>query len=83
MSVAEAAQPVVQESRRRAGLLLFILGALSAIGPLSIDMYLPALLTITEEMLSVPAQVQLTLTACLVGVSVGQVVAGPLSDVRG
>ncbi|MFC5820476.1 multidrug effflux MFS transporter [Nonomuraea harbinensis] len=83
MSVAEAAQPVVQESRRRAGLLLFILGALSAIGPLSIDMYLPALPAITEEMLSVPAQVQLTLTACLVGVSVGQVVAGPLSDVRG
>ncbi|MDA0632917.1 multidrug effflux MFS transporter [Nonomuraea sp. MCN248] len=81
MSVAEAAQPVARRSRR--ALLLFILGALSAIGPLSIDMYLPALPAITEEMLSVPAQVQLTLTACLVGVSVGQVVAGPLSDVRG
>ncbi|MFG1946642.1 multidrug effflux MFS transporter [Nonomuraea sp. NPDC048826] len=81
MSVAEAAQPIVKPSRR--GLLLFILGALSAIGPLSIDMYLPALPAITEEMLSVPAQVQLTLTACLIGVSAGQIVAGPLSDVRG
>lgn len=80
MSVAAAAQPAVKERRR---LLLFILGALSAIGPLSIDMYLPALPAITEELLSVPAQVQLTLTACLIGVSAGQVIAGPLSDVRG
>jgi DHA1 family bicyclomycin/chloramphenicol resistance-like MFS transporter len=60
-----------------------ILGALSAIGPLSIDMYLPALPAISAEMLSAPAQVQLTLTACLIGVSAGQVIAGPLSDVRG
>ncbi|MET8866385.1 multidrug effflux MFS transporter [Nonomuraea sp. NPDC004580] len=74
---------VPQERRSRRGLLLLILGALSAIGPLSIDMYLPALPAITSEMLSAPAQVQLTLTACLIGVSVGQVVAGPLSDVRG
>ncbi|MEU0571384.1 multidrug effflux MFS transporter [Nonomuraea sp. NPDC005983] len=82
MSVAEAAQPVVNRKSRR-GLLLLILGALSAIGPLSIDMYLPALPAIAGEMLSAPAQVQLTLTACLIGVSVGQVVAGPVSDVRG
>jgi DHA1 family bicyclomycin/chloramphenicol resistance-like MFS transporter len=68
---------------RRRGLLLLILGALSAIGPLSIDMYLPALPAITGEMATGPAQVQLTLTACLIGVSLGQVVAGPLSDVRG
>lgn len=78
-----AGTAVPQERRSRRGLLLLILGALSAIGPLSIDMYLPALPAITSEMLSAPAQVQLTLTACLIGVSVGQVVAGPLSDVRG
>ncbi|GGO76190.1 multidrug effflux MFS transporter [Nonomuraea cavernae] len=83
MSVAGAATVAVQERRGRRGLLLFILGALSAIGPLSIDMYLPALPAITAEMLTVPAQVQLTLTACLIGVSVGQVIAGPVSDVRG
>ncbi|WP_336208925.1 multidrug effflux MFS transporter [Nonomuraea sp. LPB2021202275-12-8] len=83
MSVAEATQPVVKEAGERRGLLLLILGALSAIGPLSIDMYLPALPAISGEMLSAPAQVQLTLTACLIGVSVGQVVAGPVSDVRG
>ncbi|NBE94199.1 multidrug effflux MFS transporter [Nonomuraea sp. KC401] len=84
MSVAEATSAVVVHERRsRRGLLLVILGALSAIGPLSIDMYLPALPAITSQMLSVPAQVQLTLTACLIGVSVGQVIAGPVSDVRG
>ncbi|MFI6603048.1 multidrug effflux MFS transporter [Nonomuraea sp. NPDC050536] len=78
MSVVEAVPKV-----GRRGLLLVILGALSAIGPLSIDMYLPALPAITGEMLSAPAQVQLTLTACLIGVSAGQVIAGPVSDVRG
>ncbi|MEU4574237.1 multidrug effflux MFS transporter [Nonomuraea sp. ATR24] len=83
MSVAEAtqSQPAVVKERR--GLLLLILGALSAIGPLSIDMYLPALPAISGEMLSPAAQVQLTLTACLIGVSAGQVIAGPVSDVRG
>jgi DHA1 family bicyclomycin/chloramphenicol resistance-like MFS transporter len=89
MSVAEAtsastaAAPAEQKKSGSRGLLLLILGALSAIGPLSIDMYLPALPAITSEMLSAPAQVQLTLTACLIGVSVGQVIAGPVSDVRG
>ncbi|MFI6927646.1 multidrug effflux MFS transporter [Nonomuraea spiralis] len=84
MSVAEATSTAVERKGGGSrGLLLVILGALSAIGPLSIDMYLPALPAITEEMLSAPAQVQLTLTACLIGVSVGQVVAGPVSDVRG
>ncbi|MEV0622184.1 multidrug effflux MFS transporter [Nonomuraea sp. NPDC050404] len=85
MSVAEIATPAVVQPQQKSGrgLLLLILGALSAIGPLSIDMYLPALPAITSEMLSGEAQVQLTLTACLIGVSVGQVIAGPLSDVRG
>ncbi|MBF8187931.1 multidrug effflux MFS transporter [Nonomuraea sp. K274] len=84
MSVAEATSAAVQQNHRsRRALLLVILGALSAIGPLSIDMYLPALPVITSEMLSGAAQVQLTLTACLIGVSVGQIIAGPLSDVRG
>ncbi|MGW0480140.1 multidrug effflux MFS transporter [Nonomuraea sp. NPDC003214] len=87
MSVAEdlAAQTTRTRpaAKERRGLLLLILGALSAIGPLSIDMYLPALPAISGEMLSPAAQVQLTLTACLIGVSAGQVIAGPVSDVRG
>ncbi|WP_406313880.1 multidrug effflux MFS transporter [Streptosporangium sp. NBC_01639] len=82
MTVAVAVPEIAPVARRR-GLLLLILGALSAIGPLSIDMYLPALPAIAGEMGTSQAQVQLTLTACLIGVSVGQVIAGPLSDVRG
>ncbi|MEU9836061.1 multidrug effflux MFS transporter [Streptosporangium sp. NPDC048047] len=68
---------------RRRGTLLLILGALSAIGPLSIDMYLPALPAIAAEMDAGQSQVQLSLTACLIGVSAGQILAGPISDVRG
>ncbi|MEO3870756.1 multidrug effflux MFS transporter [Nonomuraea sp. B12E4] len=86
MTVAAATSAAVEpdeQRRTRRRLLLLILGALSAIGPLSIDMYLPSLPAITAEMGSAPAQVQLTLTACLIGVSVGQVIAGPVSDVRG
>ncbi|MFC4062032.1 multidrug effflux MFS transporter [Planomonospora corallina] len=76
-------EETVHPPGRRRTLLLLVLGALSAIGPLSIDMYLPALPAIAGELGTGQAQVQLTLTACLVGVAVGQVVAGPLSDVRG
>ncbi|MEV0587728.1 multidrug effflux MFS transporter [Nonomuraea sp. NPDC050310] len=83
MSVAVEAASAKRTAKERRGLLLLILGALSAIGPLSIDMYLPALPTITHELATVPAQVQLTLTACLIGVSMGQILAGPLSDSRG
>jgi len=60
--------------------LIFILGALSAIAPLSIDMYLPALPQVSKDLSTGAVQAQLTLTACVVGLAVGQVVAGPLSD---
>ena len=73
-------QPV--EGRRRIRLVL-ILGALSAFAPLSIDMYLPALPSLQGHFHSSAAQVQLTLTACLIGLAVGQLIAGPLSDSYG
>lgn len=63
--------------------LIFILGALSAIGPLSIDMYLPALPRLTHDLSTGASLVQLTLTACLIGLATGQVVAGPISDMWG
>jgi DHA1 family bicyclomycin/chloramphenicol resistance-like MFS transporter len=63
--------------------LFLVLGALSAIGPLSIDMYLPALPKLTRDLSAGASLVQLTLTACLVGLAAGQVVAGPLSDMWG
>ena len=54
-------------------------GSLSAFGPLSIDMYLPAFPSLSEDLHAGPSAVQLTLTACLIGLAVGQLVAGPLS----
>jgi len=63
--------------------LVVIIGALSAFGPLSIDMYLPALPSLPQEFGGTASQVQLTLSACLLGLAAGQVIAGPLSDRMG
>jgi DHA1 family bicyclomycin/chloramphenicol resistance-like MFS transporter len=59
------------------------LGAFVALGPLTIDMYLPALPTITTELETTSAAVQLTLTGTLVGLALGQLILGPLSDTFG
>jgi len=63
--------------------IIIVLGALTAIGPLSLDAYLPAFPAIAIELGVAPAGVQLSLTACLVGIAVGQLVAGPVSDAVG
>lgn len=63
--------------------LIVIIGALSAFGPFSIDMYLPGLPALTGDLGGAAWQVQLTLSACLLGLAAGQVVAGPLSDSLG
>ncbi|MFD0368598.1 multidrug effflux MFS transporter [Streptomyces sp. NPDC127114] len=66
---------------RRAGLLVtLVLGGLTALPPLSMDMYLPALPEVTESLRAPAATVQLTLTACLAGMALGQLVVGPMSD---
>jgi DHA1 family bicyclomycin/chloramphenicol resistance-like MFS transporter len=63
--------------------LIIILGVLSAFGPLSIDMYLPSLPALSHDFGSAAALVQLTLSACLLGLASGQTVAGPISDTLG
>lgn len=66
------------------GLRLFlILGALSALGPASMDIYLPGLPTLTREFGTTESAAQLTVSLYLVGLGVGQLIAGPLSDVHG
>src|SRR3954447_8906235 len=60
--------------------IALMLGAFVAIGPLTIDMYLPALPTITEDLSTTAATVQLTLTGTLVGLALRQLVLGPLRD---
>ncbi|WP_037924519.1 multidrug effflux MFS transporter [Streptomyces violaceorubidus] len=66
---------------RRVGLLVtLILGSLTATPPLAMDMYLPALPEVTRSLGAPAATVQLTLTACLAGMALGQIVVGPMSD---
>lgn len=60
-----------------------ILGSLSAFGPLSLDMYLPALPMLADDLQTSTSMTQLSLTACMLGLSIGQLFAGPISDVRG
>jgi DHA1 family bicyclomycin/chloramphenicol resistance-like MFS transporter len=57
-----------------------ILGLLSAFGPFSIDLYLPALPELTRDLGASASLGQLTLTASIAGLALGQLVAGPLSD---
>jgi DHA1 family bicyclomycin/chloramphenicol resistance-like MFS transporter len=70
----------VAPSRTR---MIVILGALVALGPLTIDMYLPALPRIADELSVSSSVAQLTLTGTLAGLALGQLVVGPLSDSLG
>ncbi len=60
--------------------LILLLGALTASGPLSIDMYLPALPAIGRSLHATPAAMQQTVAAFFIGMAAGQLVYGPLSD---
>lgn len=63
--------------------IILVLGALIALGPLTIDMYLPALPALGSDLGASESAVQLTLTGTLVGLGLGQLVIGPLSDALG
>lgn len=60
--------------------ILLILGLLSAVGPFSIDMYLPAFDTIASDFDTSINKVQFTLTAFFIGIAFGQMIYGPLLD---
>jgi MFS transporter, DHA1 family, multidrug resistance protein len=63
--------------------MVVVLGALVALGPLTIDMYLPALPKIADELAVSSSVAQLTLTGTLAGLALGQLIVGPLSDSLG
>ena len=63
--------------------MIVLLGLLVALGPLTIDMYLPALPRIADELSVSSSVAQLTLTGTLAGLALGQLVIGPLSDSLG
>lgn len=70
------------KGKERIGLAL-ILSMLAILGPLNIDMYLPSFPGIAADLNARASMVQLSLTACLVGLAVGQVIVGPISDAKG
>ncbi|MFJ6697500.1 Bcr/CflA family multidrug efflux MFS transporter [Streptomyces sp. NPDC091272] len=80
---AAPASPAATAVRRTGLLVTLVLGGLTAMPPLSMDMYLPALPEVTKALGAPAATVQLTLTACLAGMALGQLVVGPLSDKLG
>ncbi|UOZ03425.1 multidrug effflux MFS transporter [Amycolatopsis sp. WQ 127309] len=63
--------------------MVLLLGSVVAIGPLTTDMYLPALPAIGTELHASASAIQLTLTATLAGLALGQLLVGPLSDRAG
>lgn len=64
-------------------ILIVTLGLLAAFGPLSLDMYLPALPRVADDLSTSASYAQLSLTACMIGLAVGQIIVGPISDVTG
>jgi len=77
----QAAGPTGRPPVKPGGLWLIIaLGALSGFGPLCLDMYLPALPELPGDLRSTTSAAQLTLSSCILGLAVGQLVTGPLSD---
>ncbi|MFK4639840.1 DHA1 family bicyclomycin/chloramphenicol resistance-like MFS transporter [Paenarthrobacter histidinolovorans] len=67
-------------SRREKLVYILLLGALTALGPFTIDLYLPAFPALESSFNVSEAAIQLTLTGTTVGFGVGQLVVGPFSD---
>ena len=76
MNADDAARPAPTVGRALAA----VLALLTIFGPISMDLYLPVLPELTRELGSATSVAQLTITACLLGLAIGQVIAGPLSD---
>lgn len=67
-------------TRRQKYWLIGLLGTLSAFGPLSMDMYLPALPKLQQNLQTTTSLTQLSITTCLMGLALGQLLMGPISD---
>ncbi|WP_299015328.1 Bcr/CflA family multidrug efflux MFS transporter [uncultured Photobacterium sp.] len=72
-----------QDSQKLSLQLILILGAIAALTPLAIDMYLPAMPSIARDLAVTPSAVQTTLTAYTAGFAIGQLLHGPLADSYG
>ena len=65
---------------RRRVLYIVLLGALTALGPFTIDLYLPAFPVLERDFQTTAGAIQLTLTGTMIGFALGQLIVGPLSD---
>lgn len=65
---------------KRKGLVIFILGLLAALGPFSIDMYLPGFKDIAQSLDTSVSHIGLSLSSYFIGISLGQMIYGPLLD---
>jgi len=80
VSVSQAVPPI-DSSHSKAGFgLILLLGSLSAMGPLAIDMYLPTMPSIAQNLHTDMASVQRTLSSYFAGLAIGQIIYGTLSD---
>ncbi|MDD9266938.1 multidrug effflux MFS transporter [Paenibacillus sp. GCM10023248] len=83
MSNRMASQAGLAKGRSGRLWMVLVLGALASFGPLSLDMYLPALPDLAGDLHTSTSLAQMSLTACMLGMSIGQLIAGAASDVRG
>ncbi|SEB19395.1 multidrug effflux MFS transporter [Pedobacter hartonius] len=67
-------------TKKRHFFLILLLGSLTALGPFSIDMYLPGFPAIAKDLHTTVAKVSLSLSGFFIGISVGQLLYGPLLD---
>lgn len=80
---SESAVPTVPAVPRGTARYIIVLGALVALGPFTIDLYLPAFPMLADSLQTSEAAVQLTLTGTILGFAIGQLLIGPLSDALG
>lgn len=67
-------------SKKQTQILVLIIGSIVAIGPLTIDMYLPGFLNIAQDFGVSEHQISYTLTSYFIGISIGQLLYGPILD---
>src|SRR3954462_7602526 len=69
-----------QKAAKKKFYIILVLGMLTALGPFSIDMYLPAFPAIAKGLNTRVAQVMLSLSSFFIGISAGQLIYGPLLE---
>ncbi|MDQ4137405.1 MAG: MFS transporter, partial [Actinomycetota bacterium] len=80
MFVNSAVHPGDALSRRQRLVYVLVLGALTALGPFTVDLYLPAFPLLEEDLDVSTAAIQVTLSATMLGFAFGQLLVGPWSD---